>query len=302
MKTIDWLRIATATLILVSTACSFPAPTGIGIESIDWVIFNRATSFVSDSTGGTAVIQFSIKFETPGPAVSDIASVYIGSLIGNIGWSFKDPSKFSETYNAKEYVLTLLITGSKIDVHVMPIGTYYFTVTYSNDAVVKYSFQVPAPGALEAGSTSYVYTEDYFDAWNPPSNYAALPRRATSISAVHNSLASELTIKFSVNDDKIYNSNVGFFDSSKNHIGAIDWLRDYSTDVVSSTLNNGQLHSDGTENTLILSKSDIQFIENKGMSDIHSLLIFLADGLQYPLGNRASNTMSLSEAVFVTTN
>ena len=289
-------------MILVSTACSFPAPTGIGIESIDWIINNRDTSFFSDPTGATVDIQFDIKFETPGPAASDIASVYIDSLIGNLRWSFEDPSKFSEAYDAKEYVLSCAIYTTNNNAHVMPIGTYNFTVTYSNDAVVKYSFQVPAPGALEAGSTSHVYTEDYIDAGNPPFNYAALLRRATSISAVHDSLASELTIKFSANDDKIYNSGVWVFDSSNIYIGYINWLRNFSTDAVSSVLNDGQLHSDGTENVLVLSKSDIQFNENKGMSDIHSLHILLADGLQYPSGNRTYNTRSISEKVVVTTN
>ncbi len=146
----------------------------------------------------------------------------------------------------------------------MPVGTYNFTVTYSNGSVAKSSLLVPSPGSIEVGSTSYVYTEEYRNASNPPSGYAALPRRADSISANYNSTSSKLTIKFSVTDDKIYNSVVWFYDSKGAYIGTTDWLRSFETASISSTLNSGgALHIDGIVNTLILLESDIKFNDDK---------------------------------------
>ena len=275
--------------------------TGIEIESINWGIDNIDSSF-SESIPYSASIQFFIEFETPGPAASDIASVYIESPIRDISWVFANPAQITALYDAEgNYFWCRLFSDfPSANGSVLPVGTYNFTVRYSNGSVAKSSLLVPAPGAIETGSTLYVYTEDYMAASNPPSIYAALPRRANNISAVR--LASELTIKFSVNDGNIYNSKVTFYDSEEAYVGTTDWFRDFSIGSVSSALNNGKLHNDGTENTLVLPESDIQFDEGKGMSDIYSLFIILTDGFQYASNDSPYDTRSVSQEVFVGTN
>ena len=303
MKTTNWLKIAAAALILafILAACPLPSDTKIEIESINWVINNRDSSFSKTNTAA-ASIQFFINFETPGPTASDIALVHIDSLVGNIRWTFDDPAENAELYDAEgNYFWCQLVTTSfSYNGSVLPVGTYNFTVTHSNGSVAKHSHLVPAPGSIEIGSTSYVYTEDYTNASNPPSGYAALPRRANYISADRS--ASELTIEFSVNDGSIYNSAVWFLDSKEEYTGATDWLRNFSTGSVSSALNNGKLHNDGTENTLVLSESDILFKEGKGMSDIDSLFIILTDGFQYASNDSTYDTKSISQEVFVSAN
>ena len=303
MKTTNWLKIAAAALILafILAACPLPSNTGIEIENIGWVIDNIDASF-SGSNDTSARIQFFISFETPGPTASDIASVYIESLIGNTSWTLDDPARIAKSYNAEKNYFWCRLHSSYLSANgsVLPVGTYNFTVRYSNGSVVKSSLLVPAPGAIETGSTLYVYTEDYMTASNPPTSYAALPRRANNISAVRSE--SELTIKFSVNDSNIYNSSVWFYDSEQAYVGTTDWFRDFSTGSVSLMLNDGKLHNDGTENTLVLSESDIQFDEGKGMSDIYSLFIILTDGFQYASNDSTYDTRSISQEVFVGTN
>ena len=302
MKTTNWLKIAVAALISAFTLVSCPLPTGIGIKSIDWVIENVDQSY-SESSDFSARIYFDIYFETPGPTANDIASVYIKPLVGDIWWNLEDPDKISKAYNAEKNYLSRRLYSSYLSTNgsILPVGIYDFTVTYSDGSVAKSSLLVPAPGSIVAGSTSYVYAEGYEDALNPPSGYAALPLQADNITAVRS--ASELTIKFSVTDDKIYNGIVWFYDSEQAYIGPTDWFRDFSTGSVSSVLNNEELHNDGAENTLTLLESDIRFEEGKGMNDIDSLFIMLSDGRQYASnGNRYYDTRSISEKMTVTTN
>ena len=276
------------------------ATTGIEIESINWGIDNIDSSF-SESIPYSAAIQFFINFETPGPAASDIASVYIESPISDISWVIADPDQITALYDAEGnyFWCRLFSTSLSTNGSVLPVGTYNFTVRYSNGSIAKSSLLVPAPGEIETGSTLYVYTEDYMEALNPPSDYAALPRRANNISAVLS--ASELTIKFSVNDGNIYNSEVWFYDSEQAYVGTTDWFRDFSTGLISSALNDGKLHNDGTENTLVLLESDIQFAVGKGMNDIDSLFIFLTDGIQHASNVRTYDTTSISQKVEVAT-
>ena len=196
----------------------------------------------------------------------DIASVLIEHPLEDLFQKFDDPTEIAKHYDTASHVfgVELIFDDYADNGSVLPIGRYNFTVTYSNGAVAKSSLLVPAPGSTKMGSTSYVYTEDYDEASNPPSNYAPLPLRASINSAVYDSSASNLTIKFTVDDEKIYNCFVWFYDKNLYYVGETDWYRNFKTGAVSSWLNDGSiLYTDGTENTIVLPVSDIQFQEGK---------------------------------------
>ena len=288
MKTTGRLKITIAALIIVFifAACPLPSPVGTEIKSIGWHINNFDTTFFSSpDESDSASIMFFVYFETSDLVASDIASVRIKPPGVDWSWVYDDPTKIAERYNTENYSFRPWISSRRYadNGSVLPIGRYNFTVTYSNGAVVESSLLVPAPGSKETGSTLFVYTEDFAEASNPPANYAPFLRRASIISADYDRSASDLTIEFSVDDDKIYNCGVWFYDTSRSYVGETRWYRDFETGEVSSWLNNdsGEFHIDGETNTIALQVSDIQFKEGKEMSDAYSFHLVLTDGHQY---------------------
>ena len=303
MKTTGRLKVVIAALILafIFAACPLPSPVGTAIKSIGWYLDNIDTSFFSSPESGSASIMFLVYFETSDLTASDIASVRIKPPGADWEWVYDNPADIAKHYDTENYCFVPwnYSTAYADNGSVLPIGRYNFTVKYSNGAVVESSLLVPAPGSKETGSTSFVYTEDYTS--NPSADYAPLLRRASIIPAVYDRSASDLTIKFSVKDDKIANCGVWFYDTSLSRIGRTGWYRDFETGEFSSWLNSGsELHIDGTENTIVFPVSDIQFNAGKEMNDVHSFHIVLTDGRQYASDSNpnAHDSKSISKKLF----
>jgi hypothetical protein len=273
-------------------------------DSVGWVIGNIPQNFWSDGSGPSAVIDLFITFKDADIEAADIESVEItNSLSPGRNWSYAADRIADYFYTSQRsgqkrmafpglWTSTVALNGS-----VAYLGTYTVEVELKNGRRGTATLVTPAPGALAADGFSYTYSpEDYLG--TPPSDYVALPRRATIGAVALDTTNNLLTINFSVDDDKVYSGWVLFFDTNGEYLGVAGDFRNFSTEAVFPKLNDGlEFRTDGVSNTLALTPDDISVsseVSNFSLGLIESFRIILTDGKQY-LGTESSyDTFSIS--------
>ena len=99
----------------------------------------------------------------------------------------------------------------------LPIGPMRAEVKLRNGANSSAVFNIPAPGSSTSGTYTLMYTED---ATSPPLASAPMVRRATPGAMNTVTTATQtITITFSVDDTKVYDGWVWFYDLSKTYLG-----------------------------------------------------------------------------------
>ncbi len=254
----------------------------VEIEDLGWVIKNDDPS--QDANGVSAFLWASINFADTGLEATDFASVRITSPTGRT-WA-DEASEFVEWYDSEEnwYPMgnmysTSLDSGASVE-----LGNYTVEVTLKNGNKAKKTLFVPAPGSRTTEGYEFAYTEDYSGAGNPPSNYVALPKRATVTNATLDAQASTLEVNFSVEDETVYDGWLRVYDEAGDHIGSSNFFRDYETGKLMEQLNGGEtLSTDGGANTLSLAASseELSFFGTATFVDIASVSVILTDGKQY---------------------
>ena len=255
----------------------------VSIARFDRVIKNDDPS--RNDNGATALLWSSISFADTGLEASDFASVRVISPSGR-SWIHDETSNFEELYDSEEnrfYIgnvySTKLDGGSSVE-----LGDYTVEVALKNGNTAKETLFVPAPGSTGTDGYEFAYTEDYSGAENPPSNYVALPKRATVINATLDAQASTLDVSFSVSDDVVYSGWLLLHDEAGKFIGYTEDFRNYETGAVMAQLNgDASLLTNGSTNTLTLAVSSEQLtlVDEASLSDVASISFILTDGKQY---------------------
>lgn len=264
-------------VLIMSIGCAPPLveedEKEIRITGLGWVIENIDRGFWRKSTTEkTCFYYLSIKYEGDYITASDVEWARI-NIPGNRYWLF-DPLKDLEPED--KYFGDFGFSNS-VTPHHLPIGVFEAEIKLKNGSITRFSRDIPAPGNMYINGITHVYTEDY--AGVIPSNYAVLPKRAVVKSY---SKADTITITFSVEDNLVYSGRVVFFDSNNYGTGYTAYFRDFETGELSSMINNGNgLYTDGTDNTVTISASDITFNEGYSYSDITNFSVKLTDGYQY---------------------
>jgi hypothetical protein len=303
-----WLKFLGFALILsVLVACdqgSNPASSVSGEmeDSVGWTIGNIPTNFWADGSGPSAVIDLSVTFKDSSIEATDIDNVEItNSLSPTKSWNYTAD-------RIADYFFISLSSGKKrlgfpglwtdtANGSVIYLGVYTVEVKLKNGKRSTKSLVTPAPSALTANGYSYIYSpEDYVG--TPPSDYIALPKRATIGAVALDATGGSLTINFSVNDDKIYSGWILFFDENKKYLGAAGDFQDFSARTVYPKLNNGlEFRTNGVSNTLALTTADINVssqVSNFTLSMIKSFRIIMTDGKQYLGTDSSYDTYSVS--------
>ncbi len=164
-------------------------------------------------------------------------------------------------------------------VNVLPIGFLQVEVKLNDGVDATYTANIPAPASTTAGTYATMHTEDLL---SPPTTSAPMVKRATV--GPTNTLTSAtgvISITFSVNDPKIYNGFVWFYDAGKAYLGGFFLFRNPSTGLFASQLAGSTLYTDGTTNTLTLQAGDLRLNAGATVSQIASFHIVLTDGAQY---------------------
>lgn len=303
-----YFRLVAFTLtVCLLAACGQPPGATVSAELEDvvgWYIGNIPQNFWSDGSGPSVVIDLFVSFKDANIEATDIETVEItNSLSPTRSWSYAadriaDYFYTSQSSGKKRLAFPGLWTSSiAANGSVAYLGTYTVEVKLKNGKRDTATLVTPAPSSLTASGYGYTYSpEDYVG--TPPSDYVALPRRATIGAVALDATNNSLTLNFSVNDDKVYSGWILFFDANKEYLGAAGDFRDFSTDAVHPKLNNGlEFHTDGVSNTLALTPTDIIIssdVSNFSLSMIKSFRIVLTDGKQYLGTDSSYDTYSLS--------
>lgn len=276
----------------------------VSIERLGWILENRDSS--RTSSGATALLRPSVKFADTGLEASDFASIKITSPTGT-SWPYDEASDFEERFDSENDVFYFFsLYASSLDGgSYVALGNYTVDVVLKNGNTATKTLLVPAPASSETDGYAFAYTENYANAANPPSDYIALPKRATVESATLDSRTSQLDVAFSVTDDRIYSGWLRLYNAEGEYIGYTEDFRDYEEGTIMSQLNSGTtFFTDGAANTLSVSADQLDFFEPEidSFADVASVLVVLTDGEQYAGTDSFFDTMSTSSKFDVSMN
>jgi hypothetical protein len=164
--------------------------------------------------------------------------------------------------------------------HAVVLGIYEVVARDSADHEITASVSINTPGS-SIGS-GFIYSEDYT---GPTVGGVEMLNRATSPSGTKG--ASELSLSFMVNDSRVNNGRISFYDSNGDWITVSDWFKDI--------INGGSgLNTDGSLNTLNISSSKLD-LQGYSYSDVAGYHVALFDGAQYAPEDTQYDHRSFSE-------
>ena len=168
--------------------------------------------------------------------------------------------------------------------HTVILGTYSVLVRDSEENEITTSIDFNAPGS--SSGSGFIYSEDYTLS---TAGGTKMLQRAISISGAKG--ASDMTIQFKVDDNRVINGYVWFYDGTASYITWSDFFK--------NTINgdSGVIYTDGiTTNTLQISVSELDF-GSYALSDVAGFHIVLTDGEQYAPYETSYDNRSVSEYV-----
>ncbi len=303
-----WLKfLGLAFLLAVLAGCGGSPGSSVSAEmesDVGWTIGNFAPEYWNSDPRPSAIIGLSARFKDSSITKADIESIEVSnSLSPDFSWNYTGAEISDRFFTSQStgkkgvgfgrlWSRQLATNGSAIY-----LGTYTIEVVLKNGKRSSVKLDTPAPGALTAGAFRYVYSpENYLG--TPPSDYIALPKRATIGATAINTTDNTLTLNFSVQDDKVYNGWVLFFDAQDKYLGYTQDFVNFETRALYGKLNGGSgLRTDGTMNALTLSLTDIGIPEGGSpitLNAIERFELVLSDGKQYVGTTLTYDTYSLS--------
>jgi hypothetical protein len=168
--------------------------------------------------------------------------------------------------------------------HALILGTYTVLVRDSAGNEITTSVGFNAPGS--SSGSGFIYSEDYTLS---TAGGSKMLQRATSISGIKG--ASDITIQFKVDDTRVINGFIWFYDYTADYITWSDFFRG----TINS--NSGIIYTDGiTTNTLLILASELD-LGSYTLSDVAGFHIVLTDGEQYAPYDTWYDNRSISEYV-----
>lgn len=291
-----------ALLLSLLAACGQPPGSTVSAEleeQVDWIIGNI---FRAGGSGPAAIIDLSVTFQDPNIELTDLETAIItNTLIPGQQWTFSEDEleNYFFTLDSGKRGLSFSLRSDDLTANgsAIYLGIYTIEVELKNGKRSSKSLVTPAPGSLSSDGYNYTYSpEDYLG--TPPSDYVALPRRATIGATALNTTDDTLTINFSVTDDRVYSGWLVLRDANNEFLGYVGEFQDFETRTAHPKLNGGSsLLTDGTTNTLTLAVSDIQVsseVSDFSLEMVKNFSITLSDGKQYLGTDSTFNTYSVS--------
>jgi hypothetical protein len=269
-------------VVLVVLGCQQPGghDTKITITYLGWYYENIDTSFwtTPPSNGTTSFYDFFIHYDGD-IGYGDIKSANVIAPDGNWWNVCPDSSFFYPQYKVIGGFGRWWDGSAALDL--LPIGDFQVEVTLTNGSISRYTGRIPAPGSTTTGPYAWMHSQD---APSPPGNSAAMPVRATVPAGSTLTQSSQtISISFTVNDAKVYNGFVWFYDSSRNYLGEYSYFRDPATGAINAPL--GTLNVAGGTNTLTLQAANLTYASGIDAAQFFAqasrFMIVLTDGLQY---------------------
>ena len=275
-----------------------------GQHSRAWVGFIENRDPSRSTSGATAFLRPSIAFTATGLEAADFASIQITSSEGT-SWSYDEAADFEKRFSSESNIFFFpsLYDSDLEGGAYVALGDYEVKATLKNGNTATKTLLVPAPASAETDGYNFAYTESYANAANPPSDYVALPKRATVESATLDLQASNLEVTFSITDDRIYNGWLRTYNAEGEHLGSSDYFRSKTDGVMPQLNSGGELRTDGATNTLSVSAEELSFYDaDTSLADVAAVLVVLTDGEQYEDIDVYYDAMSTSSEFDVSVN
>lgn len=261
-------------ILVAAAGCeSSENPKTITIKSLGWFIDNIDYSYWSSGTAAShCFYQFGITYEGD-ISLSDVSYARIYLPGSSTYWTMPLSSSTFNSTTKRIGSSWFYYTSTS---NVLPLGTVKVEVQLTNGSMATLSKLIPAPASNSTDGYSYVHTEDYSTS---SSAYVQTLKRPAIVSKSKSS--SNISITFTSNDTKFYNGYIWFYDSNKTYLGMSKRFRDTLSTSVSSIINSGSsINNNGTNNTVSLVASDIDFVTGD-FNQISSFIVLLTDGSQY---------------------
>jgi len=267
-RVLRFLIQAAAILALASGCILFNVPPEI--SGIWWATENiDETYWTKDggsSPGATAFRYFAVELDEPnGP--DDIVLITVTDPDGYT-WTLKDVDAGIDQYVENgEYWGGWRRYYSIANPHKVCLGTYsvYVKDSAGHEASGLVDFYYPG----EDTDTGYddIFSED-FGAGHPVGEDMLL--RATGLVGSNN--GTTVSVQFQVDDPRVNNGYIWFYDSAAEYITRTDWFTELE--------GVGWLDTSGGVNTLDVTAGDIE-LNGYSISDIEGFHVVLVDGAQY---------------------
>lgn len=247
----------------------------VAVKGVGWVVENMGENVVFSNTTG-AYYNFWITYEGD-VTFEEIEYIKVTCLNGSedngVYWNIDlDKENFKEE--------TKTIGGwyrywNSRNRNVLPIGRMEVELKTKNGIMAKYTKEIPAPGSISTNGKKYIYnSEDYS---TNSEEYIPNLKRAIISSSTKDIVNKELVINYSVNDNRVYNGDIIFYDANKEYIGNTGMFLNVTTGVIKVE----SFYTNGNNNLLKIKESAINFKTGKSISDIARMNIVLNDGKQY---------------------
>jgi hypothetical protein len=236
------------------------------VEITDWCTENIDESFWTkwgSSLDESAYFDIWVKASDPN-GIDDITYVEVTNPEG-IDWILRDSSTGEDHYDPeggffgdwRRYYY---------EPHKVLLGLYSVLVRDSTGNEATDSINFSGPGSTSGNG--FIYSEDYTGSTVEGTE---MLKRASVTDATE--VLSDITIKFQVDDDRVYNGYVWFYDDFAEYITWSDYFK--------NTINSGAgIYNNGTTNTLQIQSSDLE-LGSYTWDDIKGFHVVLTDGAQY---------------------
>ncbi|MGE5582927.1 MAG: hypothetical protein ACM3X9_10385 [Bacillota bacterium] len=166
-------------------------------------------------------------------------------------------------------------------------------ITLTNKTTVEEPFSIPEPGALSPANIDFVYCETYRGKLTKAHSPALKLGIINSAALVDNTF----TINFTINDQRVANGILKFYDQNKKYVGETDDFMNPVTGEVLEFLNDGkEFYTDERANTFRINDSQIYYEKGRHSSDAHYVELVLYDGAQFASSNNPDDYLYVSRS------
>ena len=159
------------------------------------------------------------------------------------------------------------------------LGEYSVTVRDRSGAEISDTLPFTLPGSTSG--SGFVYSDEYVGS---TVSGTEMLYRAIVTSSVKN--AGDLTIEFQVDDSRVNNGQIWFYDADANKITESDYF-------AAAINGGGGLKTDNTTNTLVIASGDLD-LGSYSWADLTGFHVVLVDGAQYTPGGTEWDHRSIS--------
>jgi len=167
-----------------------------------------------------------------------------------------------------------ITSNYSINYSVLSLSEYTIEITMTDGRVYRRKYDPPDPEIGGTNTKKYIYSADYNG--RKDDEYVQCLRRAeVKESAIEDDL---IRLVFSVDDHRVNNGYVTFYDKDKKYLAQAQFKNAYSLEVAPYLNRGTALFIDGRDNELSIAQTDLAFSKDRSFSEIKYAVVVLTNG------------------------